>query len=60
MPRLVDAAVALDIITSCRRVKAAEAQALGLIDEVVDELRSGAVAFATRRLGNKQRLRDLR
>ena len=59
LPRLTDAATALELISSCRRVKAAEAQRLGLIDAVVSDLRSGASDFAMALNGAKRRLRDL-
>ena len=59
LPRLTDAATALDIVSTCRRVKAPEAKTLGLIDEVVDDLRAGAAAFASALQGEKHRLRDL-
>jgi 3-hydroxyacyl-CoA dehydrogenase len=59
LPRLTDAATALDIVSTCRRVKAPEAKALGLIDAVVDDLRPGAAAFALSLKGGKRRLRDL-
>ena len=58
LPRLTDAATALEIVSSCRRVKAPEARALGLIDEVVEDLRAGAAAFALSLQGGKRRLRD--
>jgi 3-hydroxyacyl-CoA dehydrogenase len=56
LPRLTGAATALEIITSCRRVKAAEACRLGMIDVVVSDLRVEAAAFALR-LSGKRRLR---
>jgi len=58
LPRLTDAATALEIITSCRRLKAPEAQALGMIDAVVTDLRADAAAYALK-LGGKRRVRDL-
>ena len=58
LPRLTDAATALDIVSTCRRVKAREAAELGLIDAVVDDLRAGAAAFARGLGGEKRRLRD--
>lgn len=58
LPRLTDAATALDIITSCRRVKAPEAFRLGMIDAVVTDLRAEAAAFALA-LPGKRRLRDV-
>ncbi|MBP7242190.1 3-hydroxyacyl-CoA dehydrogenase NAD-binding domain-containing protein [Amaricoccus sp.] len=47
LPRLVPPAVAVEIATTGKPVKAPKALALGLIDRVVDgDLRAGAVAFA--------------
>ncbi|PIE32919.1 MAG: 3-hydroxyacyl-CoA dehydrogenase [Ilumatobacter coccineus] len=52
LPRLVGVPKALDMVTSGRHVKAPEAAADGLIDEMVegghDELKAAAVAFANR------------
>lgn len=46
-PRLAGVAAAVDLLTSGRPVKAAKAQALGLVDAVVTgDLLEGAVAFA--------------
>lgn len=58
-PRLVDAAVALEMISSCRRIRAPEALSLGLIDAIVDNLKTGAADFALSLGGQKRRLRDL-
>ncbi|WP_082453333.1 3-hydroxyacyl-CoA dehydrogenase NAD-binding domain-containing protein [Rhizobium sp. Leaf262] len=58
LPRLTDAATAIEIITSCRRVKASEALALGLIDRIATDLRVGAAALA-RSLPGKWRVRDM-
>jgi len=58
LPRLTNAAAALEIITSCRRVKAPEASILGLIDAVVIDLRAEAAALALT-LPGKRRLRDI-
>jgi 3-hydroxyacyl-CoA dehydrogenase len=50
MPRLIGADKALDLILSARPIDAAQASALGFIDEVVaGDLRAGAVSY-TRRL----------
>ncbi len=57
--RLADAAVVLDLVATCRRVQASEAMPLGLIDAIVDDLRTGAAAFALSLKGRKRRLRDL-
>lgn len=57
--RLTDAATALEIVSSCRRVKSSEALQLGLIDSVVADLRNDAIAFVRALNGEKRRLRDL-
>ncbi|CAN1498490.1 multifunctional fatty acid oxidation complex subunit alpha [Rhabdaerophilaceae bacterium] len=59
LPRLTDAATALEIISTCKRVTAREAVNLGLVDRVVAELEEEAVAFAVSLQGQKRRLRDL-
>src|SRR5262249_8710719 len=47
LPRLVGPEKALDMITSGNPIRAKEAQALGLVDQIVDgDLVAGAVAFA--------------
>src|SRR5438094_7802105 len=48
LPRLIGPKAALDLITSGRHVPAADAEKLGIIDEVVPEsgLRDAALAFA--------------
>src|SRR5436309_6012465 len=48
LPRLIGPKAALDMITSGRHVPAAEAQKLGVIDEIVPEgdLKNAAIAFA--------------
>ena len=47
LPRLIGFAAAVDMVTSGNPVKAVKAEALGLVDAIIDgELRSGAVAFA--------------
>ncbi|HLY45411.1 MAG TPA: 3-hydroxyacyl-CoA dehydrogenase NAD-binding domain-containing protein [Stellaceae bacterium] len=50
LPRLIGPKAALDLITSGRHVPAAEAEKLGIIDEVMPEgdLKAGAIAFARR------------
>lgn len=61
VPRLVGVATAIDIICSGRRVGAAEAVALGLIDISVDgDLRTAAIdlALAWGKAGRKRRLGD--
>ncbi len=48
LPRLIGFAVAVDMVTSGNPVKAATAEALGLVDAIIDgDLRSGAIAFAS-------------
>ncbi|WHA44104.1 3-hydroxyacyl-CoA dehydrogenase NAD-binding domain-containing protein [Agrobacterium larrymoorei] len=59
LPRLTDAATAIDIITSCRRIKAPEALVLGLVDGIANDLRKDAAALA-RSLRGKRRVRDMR
>lgn len=47
LPRLIGAEQALELIVSARPIDAAKAQALGVVDAVVDgDLRAGATAFA--------------
>lgn len=58
LPRLTDAATAVDIITSCRRIKGPDALALGLVDEIATDLRTDAAALARAMLG-KRRVRDM-
>jgi 3-hydroxyacyl-CoA dehydrogenase len=63
LPRLVGVPAALEIMTTGRQINAAEAKALGLLDEVVREghLREDAVAFARRILASGEvlpRVRD--
>ena len=48
LPRLAGPLVALDLITSGRRVEADEAMRLGLVDEVATDLRRAAIAYARR------------
>lgn len=56
---LAGKAAAIEIVASARRIRAAEALALGLIDEVVsDDLRGAAIARARSLRGRKQRVRD--
>jgi 3-hydroxyacyl-CoA dehydrogenase len=59
LPRLTDAATALEIIASCRSIPALEAKRLGLIDAIVKDLRADAAAFGLSLKGKKRRLRDL-
>jgi 3-hydroxyacyl-CoA dehydrogenase len=58
LPRIVGVARAIDLICSGRRLTAAEAASLGIVDFVVEgELRPAAVEQA-RRMEGKRRLRD--
>jgi len=60
LPRLVGLATAIRLITSGRRVKATEAEQLGLIDAVTrDDLREAAVRHALTLGGRKRRLSEL-
>jgi 3-hydroxyacyl-CoA dehydrogenase len=60
LPRLVGPAVAIEMISSARRVKAAEALRLGMLDAVVEgDLRAAAVRHAREMAPRKRRLRDL-
>src|SRR5580698_3131909 len=62
LPRLIGPKAALEMITSGRHVPAAEAEKLGIIDEVVAEgdLKGAALAFARRVAGRRPlpRIRD--
>lgn len=58
LPRLTDAATALEIISSCRQVTAPEAEALGLVNAIVTDVREGAIALARSLGSRKNRLRD--
>ncbi|ENO97464.1 3-hydroxyacyl-CoA dehydrogenase [Thauera phenylacetica B4P] len=60
LPRLVGQVAAIDLICSGKRVEAAEAKALGMIDAVAEgDLRAFAVAFARRLKGEKRPIRNL-
>ena len=60
VPRLVGIAAAIEIVTTGRRMDAAEALALGLVDRVVaDGLRDEAVRHARAIAGGKRRMREL-
>jgi 3-hydroxyacyl-CoA dehydrogenase len=62
LPRLIGPKAAMEMIVSGRHVPAAEAKALGIIDEIVPgkDLRSEAVAYARRVAGKRPlpRVRD--
>ena len=51
-PRLVGVKSAIDIMTTGKPVKAEKALAIGAIDEIVDDLKSGAIAFAKKVIEN--------
>lgn len=56
---LAGKAAAIEIVTSARRIRAGEALALGLVDEVVrDDLRGAAIARVRSLHGGKRRVRD--
>lgn len=61
LPRLVGCARAIDLIVSGRRVKAAEAFELGIVDRLVDagRMRAEAADYARSLNGHKRRLGDL-
>ncbi|MBV9016793.1 MAG: enoyl-CoA hydratase/isomerase family protein [Alphaproteobacteria bacterium] len=61
LPRLTGPKVALELITSGRHVPAAEAQKLGIVDEIVPEgqLREAAIGFA-RKIADKRPLPVIR
>ena len=58
-PRLVGVKSAIDIMTTGKPVKAEKALAIGAIDEIVDELKSGAIAFAKKVIENSTPLKRL-
>jgi 3-hydroxyacyl-CoA dehydrogenase len=60
LPRLTGLATAIALVSSGRRVKAAEAQALGLVDSVAaDDLRTAALRQARELAGRKRRISEL-
>jgi 3-hydroxyacyl-CoA dehydrogenase len=60
LPRITGAAQALDMMTSGDPIDAHEALRCGLIDELVDDLESGAVAFARRAVAEQMPLLRIR
>jgi 3-hydroxyacyl-CoA dehydrogenase len=61
LPRLVGAEKALDMITTGNPIRAKEALALGLVDEIIDgDLTAGAVKFAEKVLAENRPLRLVR
>jgi 3-hydroxyacyl-CoA dehydrogenase len=60
LPRITGLATAIALIASGRRVKAAEAKGLGLIDDIATgDLRDAAVSHARSFLGRKRRISEL-
>ena len=60
LPRLIDAQKALDLITTGEPIGAEEAQALGLIDGVIQgDLLEGALAYAEKVISGGARLRNV-
>lgn len=62
LPRVTGPQKALEIITSGKPVRAADALALGLVDELLDEdkLRDGALAFARKVVAEGRKLTRIR
>ena len=60
LPRITGAAKALDMMTSGDPIDAQEALRCGLIDELVDDLEHGAVAFARRAVTEQMPLLRIR
>jgi 3-hydroxyacyl-CoA dehydrogenase len=54
LTRLTGPEVALDLIITGKPIGAAKALELGVVDAIVDELRSGAIAFARKALAERQ------
>ena len=60
LPRVTGAAKALEMTTTGEPIGAEEALACGLIDEIVPDLRAGAVAFAQRAVAEEMPLLKIR
>ena len=60
LPRVTGVAKALQMMTSGDPIGADEALACGLIDEIVDDLEAGAIAFAERAVAENLPLKRLR
>ena len=60
LPRLVGAKAALDMVATGKHIGAREALVMGLIDEICDELRSGALTCARRVVAEGLPLRKVR
>ncbi|MEP6868671.1 MAG: enoyl-CoA hydratase/isomerase family protein, partial [Novosphingobium sp.] len=52
LPRLTGVEVGIDLITSGKHIPAAKALELGVVDAIVDDVRSGAIAFAREALAS--------
>jgi 3-hydroxyacyl-CoA dehydrogenase len=55
LPRLTGPEIAIDLITSGKHIPADKALKLGILDEIVDDVRAGGVAFANKALASGQR-----
>lgn len=60
LPRVVGAKVALDMVATGKHIAAKAAQAAGLIDAIVGDLRSGSIAFAQDIIATGKPLRRVR
>lgn len=60
LPRVTGPAKALEMMTSGEPISASEALECGLIDEIVDDLESGAIAFAERAVSDSLPLLRIR
>ena len=60
LPRITGAAKALEMMTSGDPITAQDALDCGLIDEIVEDLRSGAIAFARRAVAENMPLLRIR
>ncbi|HZH26778.1 MAG TPA: 3-hydroxyacyl-CoA dehydrogenase NAD-binding domain-containing protein [Azospirillaceae bacterium] len=60
LPRLAGAEAAIQMITTGEFVPAARARDLGIVDEIVDDLLPGAIAFAERIVAEGKPLRRIR
>ena len=60
LPRVVGVKKALEMMTSGNMIGTGEAEAAGLIDAVVEDLRAGAIQFASQVLDEKRPLKKIR
>ncbi len=60
LPRVVGAKAALEMVTSGKQLSAKAALASGLVDAIVDDLRTGAIAFARDVVAQGKPLRRVR